>query len=255
MSDLGARVRRAAFATLGVTAPFAVARAQATPFAAQATSPPSLVSRTPVVAVTKHTGVVGAQAFSYSAIVEEHVLSGPDSVPNASLVTIAYVRDDVADASKRPVMFVFNGGPGSSSSPLHMRGLGPRLTSSDGTGTTENPESILDVVDLVFIDPVGTGFSRPYTTGVGRAFYWSQTGDATSVATAIEHWLAVHNRARSPRYLAGESYGTARAGYLMSARPQLRFDGARNSGRRRPNAHGVGTACARARRGPRRPRA
>lgn len=185
--------------------------------------PKALIEHTPVVATTSHTGVFGGQRVPYTAIVEEHILTGPDSVPNASLVTIAYIRDSVPDRDRRPVMFVFNGGPGASSSPLHMNGLGPRRTA--GSGTVENPNSVLDATDLVFIDPVGTGFSRPYTTDVGKQFYWSRTGDATSVRRVVDMWLAKHGRERSPRYIAGESYGAMRVGLIYKTFPNVKFDG------------------------------
>ncbi len=201
-----------AFALLTITP--AVAAAQVTQ---------ALIARTPSVAVTHHTGTFGGQVVSYTAIVEEHILNGPDSIPNASLVTIAYVRDDVADKSHRPVMFVFNGGPGASSSPLHMNGLGPRRRTSDST--VENPSSILDATDLVFIDPVGTGFSRPYTTEAGKKFYWSRSGDAASVKQAIDMWLRKYERQSSPRHVAGESYGTTRIGMIFRNHADVRFDG------------------------------
>jgi carboxypeptidase C (cathepsin A) len=185
--------------------------------------PQSLIDRQPSVAVTTHRGKFGGETVAYTAIVEEQILKGADSIPNASLVTIAYLRDGVTDASRRPVMFVFNGGPGASSSPLHMNGLGPRRTSGDST--VDNPTSVLDVTDLVFIDPVGTGFSRPYTTEVGKQLYWSRTGDAASVMRAIDLWLARHRREHSPRYLAGESYGAMRVGLIFRTRKDARFDG------------------------------
>ena len=206
------------------TTRLAVALMTIAPVAALAAQiPKALIERTPSVATTTHTGVFGGQQISYSAIVEEHILTGPDSVPNASLVTIAYVRDGIPDKTRRPVMFVFNGGPGASSSPLHMNGLGPRRTS--GATTVENPHSILDATDLVFIDPVGTGFSRPYTTDVGKQQYWSRTGDAKSVKRVIDMWLAKHGREQSPRYIAGESYGAMRVGLIYKAHPDVNFDG------------------------------
>ena len=182
-----------------------------------------LVERRPSVATSRHTGTFGDVRVAYTATVEEHLLAGRDGIPDASMISIAYVRDDIADRARRPVTFVFNGGPGSSSSPLHMSGLGPRLTAGDST--TPNPASVLDATDLVFIDPVGTGFSRPFTTEAGRRRFWTRSGDAASVAEVIERWLRLHRRERSPRYLAGESYGTVRAGVILRDRPGLRFDG------------------------------
>src|SRR5206468_4295633 len=125
--------------------------------------------------------------------------------------------------TKRPVAFVFNGGPGASSSPLHFSGIGPRV--ADHGAAANNPHSILDATDLVFIDPVGTGFSRPYSTEVGKQFYWSLNGDAASVKEVIARWLREKGRESSPRYLIGESYGTTRIGAILSNHKDLKFDG------------------------------
>lgn len=205
------------------TVALAAAIVALTPIVAAGQGLQALINRAPAVAVTQHTGTFGGQTVSYTAIVEEHILKGPDSVANASLVTISYVRDGIADRSRRPVMFVFNGGPGASSSPLHMNGLGPRCRTADGIG--ENPDCILDVTDLVFIDPVGTGFSRPYTTEAGKKFYWSRSGDAASVKQVIDMWLHKYGRQSSPRYIAGESYGTTRIGLIFRNHKDVRFDG------------------------------
>ncbi len=185
--------------------------------------PQALIDHKPSIATTKHTGVFGGQTIAYTAIVEEHILDGPNGTPNAFLVTIAYVRDSIANEAKRPVSFVFNGGPGASSSPLHFNGIGPRLGTRDGN--VENPNSLLDATDLVFIDPVGTGFSRPYTTDIGKQFYWNLTGDAASVAKVIGEWLREHHREGSPRYLIGESYGTTRIGEILRSHKELAIDG------------------------------
>jgi carboxypeptidase C (cathepsin A) len=190
---------------------------------AGAQTPQALIDRQPSIATTHHTVAINGQTIPYTATVEEHILKGPDSIPNASLVTIAYLRDGIQDETKRPVMFVFNGGPGASSSPLHMSGLGPRRTTPNGV--VENPNTILDATDLVFVDPVGTGFSRPYTTDAGRQLYWTRTGDANSVERAIQLWLAKHGRQASPRYLAGESYGAMRVGLIFKHAKDAKYDG------------------------------
>lgn len=203
--------------------PLAVGLVVAIALPLHAQVPQALIDRVPSVARTTHAVVTGGQTVSYTAIVEEHILKGPDSIPNASLVTIAYVRDVVTDRAARPVMFVFNGGPGASSSPLHMAGLGPRLRSGDSI--VSNPHTLLDATDLVFIDPVGTGFSRPYTTEAGKAYYWSRTGDAVSVKAAIDMWIRKHGREASPRYLAGESYGASRVGLIYRHNKDAAFDG------------------------------
>jgi carboxypeptidase C (cathepsin A) len=185
--------------------------------------PQALIAHQPSIAITKQTGTFGGQSVAYTAIVEEHILKGADSVPNAFLVTIAYVRDGVADNAKRPVAFVFNGGPGASSSPLHFSGIGPRVA-SQGT-VVNNPHSILDAIDLVFIDPVGTGFSRPYTTDIGKRSYWNLDGDAASVKLTIDRWLKKYGREASPRYLIGESYGATRIGAILHNHKDAKFDG------------------------------
>ena len=204
----------------------AVARTQATqaPAAAQPESiPRALATKKPNVATSKHSVDIAGKRVDYTALVEEHILNGPDGVPNAALVTIAYVRDGVQQRN-RPVSFVFNGGPGASSSPLHFNGIGPRVGGQGGTASP-NPYSLLDVTDLVFVDPVGTGFSRPYTREAGIKYYWNQAGDAASVRQAIGHWLKSHRREQSPRYLIGESYGTSRIGTLLANHPDIKWNG------------------------------
>ncbi|MBS0333646.1 MAG: peptidase S10, partial [Proteobacteria bacterium] len=196
-----------------------------------AVAAPALAAEpTPRVAVTQHAGTFNGQAISYTAMVEEHFLRDASGTPTASAVTIAYVRDGVADAAKRPVLFCFNGGPGASSSPLHTQALGPRLR-NDGqladrnpSGFHDNPYSPLDAVDLVFIDPVGTGFSRPLPGQDGKPYY-SITGDALEVKGLIQEWLKVHHREASPRFLLGESYGTNRAAAIIKNAGGMRFDG------------------------------
>lgn len=180
-------------------------------------------SRAPVVAVTRHSGVFDGQTIVYTATVRENFMNGPDGRANATIVTTAYVRDDISDRGSRPVVFAYNGGPGASSTPLHLNGIGPVLR-LDGH-FYNNPHSLLDVADLIFIDPVGTGFSRNFTNAAGGQ-YWSQTGDAASVAEVIERWLKDNNREVSPRYLVGESYGTVRsAAILRDFQSRLRFNG------------------------------
>ncbi len=195
------------------------------PAGAQVTAVP-----VPREAVTQHRGVFNGQAVRYTATVAEAVLDDPAGRPAAAATTIAYVRDGVKDRARRPVMFVFNGGPGASSSPLHMSALGPykRTSAAPGDrsagGWTENPNSPLDAVDMVFIDPVGTGFSRTFPGNDGKAFY-STSGDAEAVKRVIQSWLKANGREASPRYLAGESYGTTRAASIVKISRDLPFDG------------------------------
>lgn len=179
----------------------------------------------PAAAVTKHTGTFNGERFRYTATVFETAIAGADGAPAATMINTSYVRDGVPDRNKRPVMFVFNGGPGASSSPLHMSAFGPRRR--DGNAIIDNPYSPLDSMDLVFIDPIGTGFSRPHPGTDGQAF-WSVTGDAASVKAFIRSWLKSNGREASPRFLCGESYGTVRAGQIAQtghAGKDLSFDG------------------------------
>ena len=192
----------------------------------------------PRVAVTHHVGHFNGETVPYTATVAETFLDDDKGAPAASVITIAYTREDVADLAHRPVMFLFNGGPGASSSPLHTQALGPMIRGDSksmtgsgagagagaGAGLHENPFSPLDAVDLVFIDPVSTGFSRPLP-GVDPKRYYSVAGDALEVKQVITAWLKEHHREQSPRYLAGESYGTMRAAAIVKTFKDLRFDG------------------------------
>lgn len=125
------------------------------------------------------------------------------------------------DAAKRPITFCFNGGPGSSAVWLHFGGLGPRKVEFDPQGlkptprapVVPNPNSVLDVTDLVFIDPVGTGASRPSKGEKGEQF-WSVNGDIESVGEFIRSITTREQRWASPKYLCGESYGGIRGSGL-----------------------------------------
>jgi carboxypeptidase C (cathepsin A) len=185
---------------------------------------------TPRVAVTRHEGTFNGQAVRYTATVSEHLVADAAGNGVGTAVTIAYVRDGVADPAKRPVVFAFNGGPGASSSPLHMSALGPVIRTQAPPGDRSggdykpNPDSPLDAADLVFIDPLGTGFSRPFPGADPKGFY-SVTGDAAEVKAVITEWLKTNHREASPRFLAGESYGTTRAATIAGTSKDLRFNG------------------------------
>jgi carboxypeptidase C (cathepsin A) len=174
---------------------------------------------------TQHRGVFNGKLFSYTADVEKTAIPDANGKPAADMVTIAYLRDGLHHLEKRPIIFFFNGGPGASSSPLHTA-LGPQrmVDTKDGRALAENPQSPLDVADLVFIDPVGTGFSRPRPGEDGQSF-WSVTSDAASVAGFIQSWLRAHHREASPYYICGESYGTNRAAQIIAASPAIKTAG------------------------------
>jgi carboxypeptidase C (cathepsin A) len=183
----------------------------------------------PREAVTQHHIHINGREIHYAAVVKDDIILGTDRKPGAAVVTIAYVQQGT-DAARRPVMFLFNGGPGASSSPLHMSALGPARrvasTAADRSSTSlvDNVDSPLDVVDLVFIDPVSTGFSR-VLPGVDPKQWYNGRSDAVEVGQVIEDWLRVNHRESSPRFLAGESYGTTRAGLILKYCPELHFTG------------------------------
>ena len=142
--------------------------------------------------------------------------------PQAWMSFVAYTRDDAARES-RPISFVFNGGPGASSAYLHVGALGPRVVDFGTDGRVpspparmiDNPDSWLDLSDLVFIDPVGTGYSRTVVaTGEANQRYWGVREDLQSFSAFIDLYLSRNGRVASPKYLVGESYGGFRAARL-----------------------------------------
>lgn len=197
---------------------------------AAAQTAPAEAPPAPRSAVTRHSGEFSGVKVRYTAWVEDNFVNDSHGKPGASVITVAYTRDGVADPGKRPVIFSFNGGPGAAGSMLNFSALGPvqlrgTVLGDPGSGHfADNPDSLLDAADLVFIDPVGTGFSRAFP-GENPKQWYSDKGDAASVISAIRHWLQAHHREASPRYLIGESYGTDRAGRLIESNKELRFDG------------------------------
>ena len=177
--------------------------------------------------VTKGSVTIDGEEIAYTATAGTLVLKEEDGTPRASVFYIAYVRDGVEDPAKRPVTFTFNGGPGSSSVWLHMGAFGPRKVKTDPEGypppppfqLVNNDYSILDLTDLVFIDPVTTGFSRA-AEGVDPKEFHGVEEDIESVGEFIRLYVSRNGRWASPKYLAGESYGTTRAaglaGHLQS---------------------------------------
>lgn len=171
----------------------------------------------PHVFSTEHRGVFNGHVVRYRATVAETVIEDPGAVPAADLYSISYIADGVANPAARPVLFIFNGGPGASSAFLHLCSLGPRIlrdctpagTSSPATPLIDNHESPLDVADLVFIDPTDTGWSHTLP-GVPPAQFHSVDGDSDEVTALIVWWLRRHRRLGSPVYVYGESYGSMR---------------------------------------------
>ena len=176
----------------------------------------------PQVRTTRHSGNFGGQKVNYSATIAETILKTDDGTQKAAIVTTAYVREP-RDPS-RPVTFLFNGGPGSGSVWLQMGAFGPKRVAipsdarDDGAPPyplVDNPDSLLDVTDLVFIDPPGTGFSYLIGKTEPKEFY-GVSADARAVAAVIRRWLNDNGRWASPKYLGGESYGTTRSAAVVN---------------------------------------
>jgi carboxypeptidase C (cathepsin A) len=177
---------------------------------------------------TRHEVRIDGQVVRYTATAGWLIMKNDDGKPIARFGYTAYTRDGVADPARRPVTFAYNGGPGSSSIWLHMGILGPRRVVVNDPGYSppppsqrvENEFSVLDVTDLVMVDPVGTGFSRPLGEAKGADF-WGVDQDIQSVGAFIKRWVTENGRWASPKYLLGESYGGMRsaglADHLQSA--------------------------------------
>ena len=121
---------------------------------------------------------------------------------------MGYIAYRVPSSSPRPLIFVWNGGPGANSATLHFEVAGPRR--GEGDHLVDNAETWLTSADLVFVDPIGTGFSRPTSTQAADQFYGT-VGDVASVAEFVRSWLLLHDAQDRPVYLAGESWGAGRA--------------------------------------------
>ncbi len=167
---------------------------------------------------TDHVISIGGQKIPYKATAATILLKDDKGDATASIFYIAYTRSDVKDAGLRPLSFLYNGGPGSSSIWLHMGAFGPRrVLTSDANSTPpapyrleDNEYSLLDVSDLVFIDPVGTGFSHAEGKAKDKDF-WGVDQDSKSLAQFISAYVSRNNRWNSPKFLIGESYGTFRS--------------------------------------------
>jgi carboxypeptidase C (cathepsin A) len=172
---------------------------------------------------TQHKAIIGGKEIRYTATAGTLVLREEEGKPRANIFFIAYMRDGVQDGAKRPVTFAYNGGPGSSSVWLHLGAFGPRRVELQAEGMAppppyrlvDNGESILDVTDLVFIDPVTTGYSRAAAGEDAKQFHGLKE-DAEAVAELIRLWTTRFGRWSSPKFLAGESYGTTRSARLSN---------------------------------------
>jgi len=186
--------------------------------AAAAEKPPE-----PAKFVRQHKMKIGAADFAYTTTSEEIFLKDGDGKNTATFFTIAYTKDGVSHPEERPITFVFNGGPGSASVWLHFGLVGPRVVdipsdAADPGGPPyklrDNTASILRATDLVFVDPVGTGYSHAMGDKKGEDF-WGYDEDADSVAEFIRTFITQHDRWNSPKYILGESYGGIRSALLV----------------------------------------
>ncbi len=184
----------------------AAASRQTVPAGAPASLPPDSVTQQKLA----------SSGLAFKATAGAIRLTSPTGEPQADIGFFAYQKDG-ADPRTRPVTFAFNGGPGSSSAFLHLGAIGPwrlpleGLSPSSPPELVENAETWLEFTDLVFIDPPGTGYSRPLGGEDTRKRLYSVTGDVNILADFIQRWLVRNDRLMSPKYLAGESYGGFRA--------------------------------------------
>jgi carboxypeptidase C (cathepsin A) len=175
--------------------------------------------------VTEHSALIDGRQVPYRAVASTTNLTTDEGEVRASAFTVAYTRIDVEDDVSRPLTFVFNGGPGSASAWLHLGMVGPRRVElPDAPGPppalarapyrlVDNEASLLDASDLVFIDPVSTGYSRAAPGQEAKQFHGVRE-DVESVAELIRRIVTKSGRWASPKYLIGESYGTTRAAAL-----------------------------------------
>jgi carboxypeptidase C (cathepsin A) len=176
--------------------------------------------------VTRHTVRLGDRTLQYTATAGRLSIKDESGKIKAHIFFVAYTKDEQKDLLPRPITFAFNGGPGASSIWLHLGALGPQRVPMTDAGEVSTPPyrpvpnefTWLEFTDLVFIDPIGTGYSRT-APGVDAKEFYGVEKDIQSVGEFIRLYLTRYNRWRSPKFLAGESYGTTRAaglaGYLQ----------------------------------------
>ena len=180
---------------------------------------------------TSHSIEVGGETVEYDAVVTGIQLENDDGAPAAELWYTAYFRTNGAPSRERPLVFSYNGGPGSASFWLHMGIMGPRRVVTPTVGPQgappypleDNAWASLDIADIVMVDPIGTGFSHTLGETPG-ADYWGIDEDARSLAQFVRRFLSKHDRWNSPRYLLGESYGTTRSAVLASHLQRANID-------------------------------
>jgi carboxypeptidase C (cathepsin A) len=170
---------------------------------------------------TKHSITLDGKKIDYTATAGNYLMKDEDGTLKASIFFVAYTRDGSKDPGDRPVTFSFNGGPGAAAVWVQFGAFGPRVVEQTDEGMplpppgrlVDNESSILDVTDLVFIDPISTGYSRA-VPGVDAKQFHGIKPDIESVGEFIRLWITRNERWASPKFLAGESYGTTRSAGL-----------------------------------------
>jgi carboxypeptidase C (cathepsin A) len=211
-------LRLAALVALGTVLPAVLSARQEAP------KPPAKAAE-PAEALVKTTHVLAGDAnkLNYEATVGTLPLKDDDGKATANIFFVAYTKTPAREASRRPITFAFNGGPGSSAVWLHLGAFGPRRVDLAESGRetappyhlVDNDGTLLDLTDLVFIDPVSTGFSRAIDPKEAKQFHGTDA-DLQSIATFIRQYLTRFDRWDSPKFVAGESYGTTRAAALSN---------------------------------------
>lgn len=170
---------------------------------------------------TEHTIRLNGQTIPYKATASTTLLKNDKDEPTALMFSVAYTRSDVKDVSQRPISFLYNGGPGSASIWLNMGAFGPRRVETPNAESAppppykveDNLNSLLDKTDLVFIDAVGTGYSRAVGKAQNKDF-WGIDSDVRSFAQFVNTYITRNGRWNSAKFLIGESYGTFRSAAL-----------------------------------------
>lgn len=194
----------------------------------------SLPRSTEAAAITRHTLVLNGAPLAYTAAAGHlDAREAAGGAAQASMFYVAYTLDG-ADPARRPIVFFYNGGPGSASVWLHLGSFGPRRIVLNSPSTTppqpfqlvDNAESLLDTADLVFVDAVGSGYSQAVAPASNRTF-WGVDADARVMRDFIARYAAVNGRGASPTFLFGESYGTTRSAVLanLMVSAGMRLDG------------------------------
>ncbi len=173
--------------------------------------------------ITHHSFTAGGKKLDYTATAANLLLRDEEGKVKASVFLVAYTLDGVKDPASRPVTFSFNGGPGAAAVWVHLGAFGPQRVAMDDEGgplpppgrLVDNEDSLLPESDLVFIDPVSTGYSRPAPGEDPDQFHGIEE-DVRTVGEVIRLWVSRHQRWASPKFIAGESYGTTRAAGLAT---------------------------------------